>query len=149
MSRAWKILLALLAADILAFCIWKSVENRLSMLPFDKAPAEPGEYETVYLNNPGTLEVYDRGDGQVVSWRAEDCSSSLLQQIPAALEKRYTLLNEIPIMQYWEDSGCYVVFSHAVKDTGLCDYLLVRYPKTVSLDPDEYFIDYAVAIDAE
>ena len=109
-----------------------------------------GEYKCSFLGAYGTLKIEKRFDDILLkTWSAEDASLSLLESVPDIMNKHHEMIFDIPISQTWQDEEYIYVFSHAVTDSGTCDYKFVQYPSNYSASPEEYMIDYAVAIDAE
>lgn len=148
--RIKRILLILLALDIFALAGYCIIQNRAQKLPFDKQLSEVGEYECSFLGVNGTLKIEKRFDDNLLkTWTAENASLSLLESVPDIMNKHHEMIFNIPITQTWKDEEYIYVFSHAVTDSGTCDYKFVQYPMGYSASSEEYMIDYAVAIDAE
>ena len=148
--RIKRLLVILLALDIFAIAGYYLIKINVQKLPFDMQQSEVGEYECSFLGVNGTLKIEKRFDDILLkTWTAENASLTLLESVPDIMNKHHEMIFDIPISQTWQDKEYIYVFSHAVTDSGTCDYKFVQYPISYPASPEEYMIDYAVAIDAE
>lgn len=148
--RIKRILLVLIALDIIAVAGYCLLQRNARQLPFDGKHSRAGEYECTFLGVDGYLKIEERPEDILLkTWTAESAPLGLLEKVPELMGKNHELLSSIPISQTWQDDIYTYVFSHAVTDSGQCDYKFVQYPSSYYPSPEEIMIEYAVAIDAE
>lgn len=148
--RIKRILLVLITLDIIAVAGYCFLQRSSRQLPFDRKQNGAGEYSCTFFGVDGCLKIEERSEGVLLkTWTAEYAPLILIEQVPELMGKNYELVSSIPISQTWQDEKYNYVFSHAVTDSGLCNYKFVQFPNSYTPVPGECMIDYAVAIDAE